>query len=122
MNSELVPIFVCVVLPVSIVLIVYLTRMNSDNKRAQIIIKAIEANNDIDADKLAESLRKPQRSAKEILHSRLLCGCIFSFLGVAFEVSAWIDGLQEMLALCGGACLAVGLGFLVTCYVTRKDI
>lgn len=37
----LVPIFVCVVLPVAVVLITSLTKINSDNRRTQIIIKAI---------------------------------------------------------------------------------
>lgn len=40
--ATLVPIFICVVLPVAIVLIVFLAAMNSDNKRAKILIKAIE--------------------------------------------------------------------------------
>ena len=60
LTGLLVPIFICVVLPVAIVFIVSWVKMNGDNKRAQVILKAIESNNNIDADKLAESLRKPK--------------------------------------------------------------
>lgn len=60
MEDILVPIFCGAVLPIAIVLIVSLRKMNADNKRSQIIIKAIEANRDVDTDKLIESLRKPR--------------------------------------------------------------
>ena len=40
----LVPIFLCVVLPVAIVAIIYWEKINSTNKRTQVLIKAIEAN------------------------------------------------------------------------------
>ena len=58
MTAILVPIFVCVVLPVAIVAIVFAAAMNNDNKRAKVLIKAIESNCGIDADKLAEALQK----------------------------------------------------------------
>ena len=49
--AVLIPIFICVVLPVLIVWIVFRATMNNDNKRAEVLIKAIEANNGIDADR-----------------------------------------------------------------------
>lgn len=127
----LVPIFVCVVLPVAIVLIVSLTKINADNKRTEVIIKAIEANNDIDADKLAESLRKPHKSAREILNGRLLRGCIFSFVGLVLV----IIGLVSLIAgseigadnvtvpmIFGGVSIAVGASYLLVYAVTRRQI
>lgn len=57
-----IPIFICVVLPISIVALVVRASINSDNKRAQVLIKAIESNCGIDADKLAEALQKPKKS------------------------------------------------------------
>ena len=61
MAQILVPIFVCVVLPVAIIAIIFGASINSDNKRSQVLIKAIESNCDIDADKLAEALQKPKK-------------------------------------------------------------
>ena len=86
MSNVLVPIAVCMVLPIAIVLIVALTKMNGDNKRTQIIIKAIEANNNVDADKLVESLKKTNNTPHEVLSLRLLRGCIFSLVGLGLII------------------------------------
>ena len=127
----LVPIFICVVLPVAIVLIVFLAAMNSDNKRAQILIKAIEAGNGLDADRLAEALRKPRKSPHEILYLRLLRGCIFSLVGVALisvglvnyacgtEFSADPVTVPMMI---GAPCIAIDISYLIVYFVSRKEI
>jgi hypothetical protein len=52
--DTLVPISVCVVLPVAIVLINALVRVHGENKRTQLMLKAIEANKDVDINKLIE--------------------------------------------------------------------
>ena len=103
MTGILVPIFICVVLPVAIVLIVFLYNMNSDNKRAQVLIKAIEANKDIDTDKLAEAFSKPRRSPREILNLRLLRGSIFTLCGLGF-VNLRLSGAGKRLHDPNGAC------------------
>lgn len=64
MTTALITISICVVLPIAIVLINSLTQINSDNKRAQIILKAIEANKNVDIDKLTESLKTPQKPTR----------------------------------------------------------
>lgn len=131
MTSTLVPIFVCVVLPVFIVAIVSAVSINNDNKRAKVLMKAIEANCGIDADKLAEALHKPRKSAREILNLRLLRGCIFSFIGLALCVVGilsfnYIGALSEdsftVPLVFGGTSLAIGLSYLVVYFVTRKQI
>lgn len=131
MSVTLVPIFVCVVLPVAIVAIVFATAMNNDNKRAKVLIKAIESNCGIDADKLAEALQKPKKTAREILNLRLLRGCIFSFIGLALCVIGivsyyCIGSLSEdsftVPMVFGGASFAIGLSYLVVYFVTRKQI
>lgn len=131
MEDILVPIFVCVVLPVAIVLIVFLASMNSDNKRAKVLIKAIESNNGIDADRLAEAFKKPVKTARQILNLRLLRGCIFTFIGIALCLVGIVslcmgtefaaDPVTVPLVF-GGASLAVGLSYLVVYFVTRKQI
>lgn len=131
MDKDLVAIFICVVLPIAVVLITALTKMNADNKRTQVIIKAIEANNDIDADKLADSLKKTQRTPLELLNLRLLRGCIFSFVGLALAIVGVVNLANGALAssdpvtvplMFGGASLAIGLSYVVVYFVTRKQI
>lgn len=130
-SSTLVPIFVCVVLPVAVVLISALTKMNSENKRTQIIMKAIESNNDVDVDKLVESFKRPQKTAREILNLRLLRGSIFSLIGLGMLVIAifnYLSGAElesdpvAVLLLGGGASLAVGISYLVVYFVSRKQV
>lgn len=127
----LVPISICVVLPVAIVLIIFMTAMNSDNKRAKVLIKAIEANNNIDADKLAAALAKPRKTPLEILNKRLLRGCMFTFIGIALIIVALVSlasGTEfandsvTLPMIFGGALLAIGLSYLVVYFVTRKQV
>lgn len=129
--TELIPIFICCVMPVAIVLIVFIAAMNADNKRAAVLSKAIETNNNIDADKLAAAFAKPRKSSREILNGRLLRGCIFSFIGIALLVVGIVNAIQgddfyadqvTVPLMFGGCSLAVGLSFLVVYFVTRKQV
>lgn len=131
MTGILVPIFICVVLPVAIVLIVFLYNMNSDNKRAEVLIKAIEANKDIDTDKLAEAFSKPRRSTREILNLRLLRGSIFTLCGLGFVIFGLVGLANDFTIrmepvmipmICGASCLAVGISYLIVYFVTRKQL
>lgn len=131
MTGILVPIFICVVLPVAIVLIVFLYNMNSDNKRAEVLIKAIEANKDIDTDKLAEAFSKPRRSPREILNLRLLRGSIFTLCGLGFVIFGLVGLANDFTIrmepvmipmICGASCLAAGISYLIVYFVTRKQL
>lgn len=131
LQQILVPIFVCVVLPVLIVFIVFRAAMNSDNKRAEILIKAIEHNGDIDADRLAKALEKPRKSPREILNLRLLRGCIFSLIGlslIAIGLVSFATGTEfgadpvMVPILFGGASMAIGISYLIVYFVTRSQV
>lgn len=131
MVDILVPIFVCVVLPVAIVGIYYWSQINAENKRAEILMKAIEANCGPDADKLAEALQKPRKTAREILNLRLLRGCMFTFVGLGLCIVGIVSACMGsefasdpvMVPLVfGGASLAIGLSYLVVYFVTRKQV
>ena len=125
----LVPIFLCVVLPVSIVYIVFRAAMNNDNKRAEVLIKAIEANNGIDADRLADALAKPKKTAREILNLRLLRGSIFSLIGLLFAGVGVFNYCNDshpdsvtVPFLCGAISLAIGIGYLIVFFFSRKHV
>ena len=130
MSSTLVPIFVCVVLPVAVVLIGALSKINSDNKRAEIIIKAIEANKDVDTDKLIESLKRPRKTARQILNNRLLCGCIFSLIGLVLVIIGFVNFFMgcefeadpvTVPLVFGGVSLAIGVSYMIVYFVTRNQ-
>lgn len=127
-----IPIFICVVLPALIVWIVFRASMNNYNKRAEVLIKAIESNNGIDADRLADALAKPRKTARktarEILNLRLLRGCIFSFIGLGFFATALFANSEgfhpdnvAIPMLAGSVSLAIGVSYLIVYFVTRKQ-
>jgi len=128
--DAIVAISICVVLPVLIVLIIFLASVNSDNKRAQVLLKAIETNHDIDADQLAKALQKPQKSRRDILNRRLLRGCILSLMGVVLCIEPLVevftstddDGPKLDMFTLGGVLLAIGISYLIVYFVTRKQV
>ncbi|MDE5876996.1 MAG: hypothetical protein K2H47_05820 [Muribaculaceae bacterium] len=134
MEDILVPIFVCVVLPVAVVLITSLTKMNVNKSRTQLLMKAIEVNKDVDVERLVELLRQSRQQPKtpeELLNLRLLRGCIFSTIGMVLILTALILLLtgtmfySEIIGftmLPGGLSLAIGISYLLVCRLTRNQI
>ena len=127
MYDILVPIFCGAILPMVIVFIVSMRKKNSDNKRAEVMIKAIESGEEIDVDKLAEALGKPKRTPLEVLNGRLLRGCMFSLVGAALVILYFIwpeaDSESRISVLFLGAIsAAVGIAYLIVYFVTRGQI
>lgn len=120
----IVPVSICVVLPAILVWIVFRSRNNKVNKNAEVVIKAIENNSSIDADKLISALATPEKSPAEVLRLRLLRGCMFSLIGLALLVMTFFPlGFDvSLLALFSGGFLAVGISYLIVYFVTRKEI
>lgn len=129
MEDILVPIFICVVLPVAVVYIIFRCKENADNRHAEVLIKAIESNNNVNADKLVETLRKPIRSAREVLNLRLLRGIMFSLLGIgALVYSIYLEmtipelDYQYVSYIVAGVSLAIGISYLLVYFTTRNQI
>ncbi len=121
-----IPFSVCVLLPVAIVFIVARYQMNRDDKRTEVIIKALETNAGVNTDKLVEALNKSQLSPREIQNRRLLRGCIFSLLGIVCIIAAIVFAFKgrsttEALLL-GGGFIAVGVSYMIVYFVSRKGL
>lgn len=124
-----IPIGICVIVPIAVVWIVFKTFMNKDNRRTEVLIEAIKSNNDIDTDKLAETMAGRSRTPEEILNLRLLRGCIFSLAGLAvlgatlifYFINEYIENECIGLFLIAGLIsVAIGISYLIVYYVTRK--
>lgn len=132
MQSVIVPIFICCVLPIAIVLIESLQRRHRENKRSEILLKAIETNKDINLERIAEAMadRRPRRTPEEIRMRRLLLGCILSLVGLAFVIIAllsWLIGNMPFGAdevvdpmLLAALILPVGISYLIVYFVSGK--
>ena len=128
MDDIIVPITICAILPIAIVLISALTKINRDNKRSEVLMKAIEANKDVNTDQLIRSLEKSGRSGKseiDLLNLRLLRGCIASLLGIASLICGLFDRETSVGRMCfffAAWMLAIGIGYLIVYFVTRNQV
>ncbi len=131
MQQIIVPIFICVVLPVSIVLIKYLAAINKENKNAQVLIKAIESNNNVDVNRLAEALSKPRKTPQDLQSKRLKVGCVDTLVGGVIWILCIIhlctgysinDAEIEVSLIIGLIFLAIGVGNLIVYNVNRKKM
>ena len=124
----LVPIFVMVVLPVGIIWIIFRSVSNRDNKNAEVVIKAIENNPSIEAEKLVEALGKKEKTPEHLRQIHLFRGCLFILSGIVMGAFAGILayhhpslGLQYPSMLLSGISLAIGIAYLIVWFITRKS-
>ena len=126
----LIPLGICVVLPVMIVWLVMRTRQNETNKKTEIMLKAIESGATVDAE-FFKSQQRGQKTIKERLLKRLAGGCIFTLMGVVFTVIGFVN--KDMMAemhmqpdsfaipcIFGGVFFAIGIGLLIVFFVGKK--
>ena len=113
----IVPIFICVILPVSIVLIIGLVRRNETNRKAEVMLKAIENGVPVDLEQL-----NPKKKSKSIKQG--IMGIGFLTLGI-LRTQSWEFGrnmfLNKFWLPAGAVLLAVGIGLLIS-YLTGKKM
>ncbi|MGM9860202.1 MAG: hypothetical protein ACI31C_05530 [Muribaculaceae bacterium] len=123
--GTLVPIFVCVVLPVSIVWLVSRAGVNKDRQRSQVVIEALKNNPDIDINNILKSYSDKEKTPQEKLQSRLLRGVLFSILAVAITFFIIFDvyglGNQGMLVL-DIVFYGLGISNMVVFFLQRKQL
>lgn len=125
MRDIIVPIGICVVLPVMLVWLVTRVRRNEIDKKTEIMLKAIESGATIDSDLFKEAPKK-RKSTKERLLNRLICGCAASIIGAALTalgIIPWMTLGNDTFApilIFGGISLAVGIALFIGFFVGRK--
>lgn len=124
----LVPISICVVLPVMIVWIVAKARAQEVNKRTEVILAAIEKNSDLDVDKFFQKMSPEKHTIKERLLAKHQKGLIMTVIGGSGLIGciAWLLFLPYdvfmvfVMSVVFVALLAVGIGFFVNYNVGKK--
>lgn len=123
--DTLVPIFVCVVLPVSIVWLASRAGVNKDRQRSQVVIEALKNNPDIDINEILKTYSVKEKTPQEKLQNRLLRGVLFSILAVAITVFVIFDvyglGNQGMLVL-DIVFYGLGISNMVVFFLQRKHL
>ena len=122
------PIFICVVLPVTIVWLISRTRQNEANRKAEIMLKAIDAGVPVDMEQFNTPKKKAPQTVKQDLLDKLTGACITTFMGIAFLTLFFIDKFgtgiplmfESFMPIAGGVLLAVGIGLFITYFVGKN--
>lgn len=119
----LVPIGVAVVLPITIVAIVFKSALASERNRKEIILAALEKNPNLDVEDLVKRMKKSEKLIKEKLLAKLQRGCLCCLMGVALVLLYFFLSVQnEFLIIAGVALIAIGIAFLVGYFVGRRKL
>ena len=128
MGEIIVPVAICVVLPVMIVWLINRTLQNETNRKTEIMLKAIESGATIDADFFkAQQEQKAPKTLKEKLLNRLTAGCVCTFIGIATVVVCFVleaklgwNHVGDYMLTFGAISLAIGISFLLVFFVGKK--
>ena len=123
----LIPIGICVVLPIVVVLLNTLKARNETNKKTEIMLKAIESGATIDTD-LFKTQPAPTKTIKEKLLARLTAACIVSAIGLSVCITtlilSYIGGVPtqdiQVFIFIGGIILAVGIALFIVYFVGKR--
>ena len=124
----LIPIGVCVVMPVMVVWLVTRAIIKKNEQKMAVLVKAIENGVEIDPELLVsetESSRNTNRNTKMKLIKKLTAGIVCSIIGIALLVCPSLEAFDgvaglEMLYIIGGVMVAIGVAYMVAFFVGRK--
>ncbi len=119
MVEIIVPIGVCVVLPVMVVWLVFRSRNHIVDRKADVLLKAIENGQDIDPE-IFSTNNKSGRSLKMNLLDKLQAGIILVIMGAVLVAGAMVIPGKDFLFIIASILLAIGIGFCVAFFVGKK--
>ena len=120
----IVPIGICVILPIIIVWLVLKARKNETDRKAEIMLKALEAGVPIDPNLLSAQPKKKARTVKRDLLERLNGACVTSALGAAMILISVFTNYEKYygipMTVIGGFLLAIGIALFIVYFVGKK--
>ena len=128
-SGTILPIFICCVLPICIVLIVFVFRNKGLAKKTEVLKLAIESGTQIDPKDLMDALvadrKKKKKTVRQSLLNRLTASVVLLSMGTAIIVvislvSTIAEGGKTFFYLTGAVMIAVGLGLLIAYFAGRK--
>lgn len=125
-----VPFFICVVLPIVIVWLVARTRQHETDRKAEIMLKAIEAGVPVDMTQFEPAKKKAPKSIKQELLDKLNGACVTSLMGAGFLILGILRVvitdfgrnmfINKFWLPAGAVLLAVGIGLFISYFVGKK--
>ncbi|MBR7005203.1 MAG: hypothetical protein IKI00_09600 [Bacteroidales bacterium] len=132
MEDIILPLFMCVVMPIAIVWLVMRTKLNETNKMAEIMLKAIEAGIPVDADFFKTQTQTFRKSLKERLLGWLTAACILIALGagcilvgaIIILINDWTydtaPTAYSLLTFAGGLVFVIGIALLIVYFIRKR--
>ena len=120
-NELIVILGICVVLPVLIVWIALRARQHEVNRKADLILKAMEAGIPIDQEFLKPD-KKKNRSIKQDLLDKLTGACVTTLMGTAFLLLNFFcpGSIMAGYPTVGGILLAIGIALFISYFVGKN--
>lgn len=128
LTGILVPIALCVVLPVMVVWLTMRHKTNETNRRTEVLLAMIEKNSNVDVEgAMKKMVNIKSVTLKERLLSKLMRGSVCAAAGAALMIySIWIDNTDEMshnglnaMYLMASILLSVGIAIIVVWYISK---
>ena len=126
-EETIVPIGICVILPIIIVWLIMRRKTNETNRRTEVLLAVIEKNPDLDMEDLIRKMNPKSKTTKERLMSRLLWGLVFIAIGASTLLSALYQDYQGGASLdyfpiySGGGCLLlIGISFVAVFFISKR--
>lgn len=128
MDDILIPISVCVILPISIVWLSMRTSQNETNRKTEVMLKALEMGVPIDPAFFRDT--KSAKGVKERLLGRLSAACVTSLLGIAAMTGGMLacnnyswdlnKSPLPLLVVAGAILTAIGVALFIVFFAGRK--
>ena len=122
----LVPLGVCVALPVLVVWLVMRSKINSQNRNAEIMMEALKTNNSETIEVLKALMVKNVKTPLDKLMKKLTWGCALSLIGIGLIILCCIMGYDNLMEddydilFVGICCLGAGIGLLIAFFVNKR--
>ncbi len=128
LEDVLVPISICVVMPITMVWLYYRGKKQADKNRTDIILTALEKNPNIDLEELIQKITPKSATLKEKLLKKLMWGSVISAIGIGFLGYAlymdFVGGMSvedmERSYFCGGITMLIGLAILLVFFISKR--
>lgn len=126
-EEMLIPIAICVILPINIVWLIMRRKTNETNKRTEVLLAVIEKNPDLDMEDLIRKMNPKSKTTKERLMGRLLWGLVFIAIGTSLLLSALYQDYQggasvDYFAIYSGCgcVLLIGISFVAVFFISKR--
>lgn len=123
LTELLVPIGICVALPISIVYLILKRKIISENNKKEIILAALEKNADVNIEELVKKTSAPDKLLKEKLLKKLQWGLMTIVLSIGLFIYAiFVGDAGELKSYVIGSVvlLAIGVSLLFTYLMGKK--